>query len=673
VVAGSEAVFAVVAHGTEALSYQWRRNGAPIVGANAPTLKLTSVTSADATGYSVQVSNSAGIATSDVALLNVSAGVPAAVAPTIVNQPASVLVNTGNTATVAVGAAGTGPLGYQWLRNGTPIGGATAAYYSIAAATSGDAGSYSVQVSNSAGSVTSSGAVLTVNPSAAATVASLVTQPSPQVQAPGGSATFAVAVTGSGPISYQWLKDGVAIPAAASGVLTLSNVAAGDAAGYSVTVSNSLGSVTSNAATLTVLGVPAIASQPAAATVIAGNTATFNVSATGSNLRYQWTRNNVAIGGAENASYTTPTLALSDNGAVYGVVVYTGAGVVFSSGALLTVNAAPVGGLALVANSGVTNGTNGLSVYRVNSTTGTLTFLNSVDAGNTPYAIAVAPNGLYAYVTNQIGGTVSSYSIDSVNGVVSLIPLSSPGSNNASGIAMDRLGRFIWVANYGWHTLSAFVIGANGVLAAVGSPLATTSSLPYAITAHPTLDVVYVAHASSNFAVTVYGVNPATGALTLQQTVTNVIVSPSGLVVDPSGRFAYALSQNGGVSVFAINASTGLLTYRGATSTNGAAFAIAAHPNGQYVYVTIGDSSNNVVVFAINQSTGALTSVGSPYTTGSYPRGVTVNAAGTYLYVTNYGSNDVTAFSISGGGGTLSSLGAAAATGSQPQGIATTP
>lgn len=301
---------------------------------------------------------------------------------------------------------------------------------------------------------------------------------------------------------------------------------------------------------------------------------------------------------------------------------------------------------------------------------GALSFLNNVNAGNTPYALAVTPNGLYAYVTKQMGDSVSAYGIDNATGV--LTTLTGRVSNNASGIAMDRLGRFVWVANYGWHTVSAFSIGSNGVLAPVGSPLATTS-LPYAISAHPTMDSVYVAHGSSNFAVTVYSVNPTTGALSLQQTLTNAITSPSGIVIDPSGRFAYAISQNGGISAFAINATSGLLTTIGSASTGGATFAIAAHPNRQYVYVTNGSSGNNVVVFAINPSTGALTPAGSPYSAGNNPRGVTVNAAGTYLYVTNYSSNDVSAFSISGGGGTLTSVGAAVATGSQPQGIAIAP
>jgi 6-phosphogluconolactonase (cycloisomerase 2 family) len=326
----------------------------------------------------------------------------------------------------------------------------------------------------------------------------------------------------------------------------------------------------------------------------------------------------------------------------------------------------------LVANSGVTNGTNGLSVYRTDATTGALSFLSNVNAGNTPYAVSITPNGLYAYVTNQQGGNVSSYSIDNATGVVSLIPLSSPGSNNASGIAMDRLGRYIWVANYGYNTLSAFAIGTNGVLAAVGAPLATLYTLPYAIAAHPKMDFVYVAYQSSSHPVSVYSVNPADGTLTLQQTLANVISSANGIVIDPTGRFAY-VDDGGGVCAFAINANTGLLTSKGCVGTNGGTYALAVHPNGQYVYVVIDATSNNVQVFTINQNTGALTAVGSPVSAGSNPRGVTVNAAGTYLYVTNYVSNDVSAFSISGGGATLTSLGVTVPTGSTPQGIAVTP
>jgi alpha-tubulin suppressor-like RCC1 family protein len=341
VVAGSEAVFAVVARGTEALSYQWRRDGQPIAGANAPVLKLAAVSSADASGYSVLVSNAAGSVTSESATLSVNPGAAAAVAPTIVTQPVSVLTHVGNTATFGVGVSGTGPLSYQWLKAGQPIAGANAATYSVAIATLADDGSYAVRVSNAAGSVTSWNVVLTVNEAAQPQTLAITTQPSPQVQLPGGSATFAVAASGSGPIGYQWLKNGTPIAGATGAVLALAGITGGDAGSYAVTLSNSLGSVTSSAAALTVVGAPLIATQPAAASVSEGQAATFSVSASGNGLRYQWTLNGVAIVGATAGSYTTPATTPADNGGVYGVLVYNGAGIVFSQGAVLSVAAAP--------------------------------------------------------------------------------------------------------------------------------------------------------------------------------------------------------------------------------------------------------------------------------------------------------------------------------------------
>ena len=329
------------------------------------------------------------------------------------------------------------------------------------------------------------------------------------------------------------------------------------------------------------------------------------------------------------------------------------------------------GSLALVANSGSTNGTNGLSVYRINATTGAVSFLNNVSTGNTPYAVAVTPNGLFAYVSNQLGDSVSAYGIDNATGV--LTPLTGRVSNNASGLAMDRLGRYLWVANYGWSTLSGFAIGTNGALTPVpGSPLTTTTTLPYAITAHPSMDFVYVAFQSSfNHAVATYSVDAATGALTLQQTLTNVITSANGMVIDPGGRFLY-VDDGGGVCSFAIHATTGLLTSKGCVSVSGSTFALAIHPTGNYVYVA-NTSDDTVTVYSVNLTTGALTQVGTPASVGSNPRGVTVNAAGTYLYMTNYVGNDVSAFSISGGGANLTSIGSAVATGSSPQGMAIAP
>ena len=82
--------------------------------------------------------------------------------PTITNQPAGLTVGPGSSATFAVGASGTAPLIYQWNFQGTPISGATMAAYTVPVAQAANGGAYSVTVSNSAGSVLSSNAWLTV-------------------------------------------------------------------------------------------------------------------------------------------------------------------------------------------------------------------------------------------------------------------------------------------------------------------------------------------------------------------------------------------------------------------------------------------------------------------------------------------------------------------------------
>src|SRR5205823_728060 len=89
---------------------------------------------------------------------------PPHVMPSIATQPANQTVTVGQTATFTVVATGTAPLSYQWQKNGTAISGATSASYTTAATTSSDNGAqFVVVVSNTAGSVTSNAATLTVN------------------------------------------------------------------------------------------------------------------------------------------------------------------------------------------------------------------------------------------------------------------------------------------------------------------------------------------------------------------------------------------------------------------------------------------------------------------------------------------------------------------------------
>jgi hypothetical protein len=176
-------------------------------------------------------------------------------APLIFNNPTSASFNSGQTASFSVLADGATPLAYQWLNGTTPIGGATSATYSFTCATSDNGNSYSVIITNSFGSITSSPAVLTVT-------ASL------QIDAPltsitrnvGSSAAFEIVAEGAPPITYQWKNgDTSIIPGATNNVLWLTNVQASmNGASYYVSLTNPFTTIDSAPATLTVQARPVI-------------------------------------------------------------------------------------------------------------------------------------------------------------------------------------------------------------------------------------------------------------------------------------------------------------------------------------------------------------------------------------------------------------------------------
>jgi hypothetical protein len=153
--AGSNVVFSVTAVGTSPIYYQWRYNGVAIAGANSSSFTVWNAYPSVAGSYSVVVTNIGGSLTSQVASLTVNS------APWITSHPTNRIVALGNSATFSVVAGGTTPLGYQWKFNGINIAGATNSSVTVFAHAT-NLGPYSVVVSNMAGSVQSSEAILSV-------------------------------------------------------------------------------------------------------------------------------------------------------------------------------------------------------------------------------------------------------------------------------------------------------------------------------------------------------------------------------------------------------------------------------------------------------------------------------------------------------------------------------
>lgn len=500
------------------LSCQWLFNAVPVTGATNLALTLYNVSASQAGFYQIVASNALGSVSSRLAQLtvmpntNINNG-----QPIIIAQPQSQMYMPSDPATISVTATGNGPLHYQWYLNGTLLSGANSPTLSIPGVTPTSAGTYQVVVSNGAGSVSSSNAVVSIvpgsllyfnnfsgntgnfslynagvgtdnqaptppnvvnlgqsglcliansptggqlniglntsnggtvgfwmmigayvggpadelsvycgtnyvwsapylgqetevadfvftgyeNPPAQYTGWTFVSADIPiagksagntwfawtmnydppnlsgsgeiddvtissflppliltplqdQIALSGETVVFNVAAVGDHSMSYQWQCNGTNLPGATSSTLTLANVTTNQSGAYRVLVNNSLGSVLSSGATLTVNPNPDVIDfQPQNQTVAYGSNATYSVVAEGAGpLSFQWQFDGANISGATNSSFTLANFQLANIGS-YQVVVSNSLGSITS--AVATLNPPPANTYSLtISTSGST-------------------------------------------------------------------------------------------------------------------------------------------------------------------------------------------------------------------------------------------------------------------------------------------------------------------------------
>ena len=236
------------------MRFQWRKNGGNIAGATNESLTLNNILSTAGGSYAVFVSNIAGSRLSSNAVLKVF------VPPKFARQPANLSVTLSNRVTFAASASGTVPLFYQWWLDGEAISGATNLSYTIPKVLTNQAGIYTVTVSNFAGVRMSTNAQLRV-----------IVPPTFQVQPQAQFAivgptnlTFFAAASGTGPLRFQWRRNGGNISGATNASYTLTNITPTSGGAFSVSVANAAKSVISSNAMLKVFVPPAFTSTSTA-------------------------------------------------------------------------------------------------------------------------------------------------------------------------------------------------------------------------------------------------------------------------------------------------------------------------------------------------------------------------------------------------------------------------
>jgi hypothetical protein len=198
--------------------------------------------------------------------------------------------------------------------------------YRITNVFSTNLGTYFVSISNRFSSVTSAPVTLSFGGGPA-----IISQPASVTTNAGSSVTFNVTASGNPTPSYQWQFNSTNLGGATGTSFTLNNVTTNNSGSYTVVVSNSVASITSAPAVLTISGStgpqPAtITVQPVSQIVVVGSNATFSVTAEGTPpLTYQWRFNGTNIPGATLSSYTR-VHAQTNHAGFYDVFVSNGYG-----------------------------------------------------------------------------------------------------------------------------------------------------------------------------------------------------------------------------------------------------------------------------------------------------------------------------------------------------------
>jgi len=307
------------------------------------------------------------------------------------------------------------------------------------------------------------------------------------------------------------------------------------------------------------------------------------------------------------------------------------------------------GFFAYVTNSRANN----VTAFRV-STEGALLLVPPTPANPNPAAVDAAPSALaispdtkHLYVANNGNDTMTAFNIEAA-GALTLIPQTAGNTNpvtvngaDPSSIAIPQSGKFLYAANSGSNDVTAFSIGATGLVSRIApsganaNPISTGGKVPKDVAISPNGSFLYVANSGSdNLTVFQIGTN---GLLTLvppagsnPNPVSTGGTTPNALMISLDGRFLYVANGGGNVSAFTIGGD-GLLTLvlNSAGNLNPVSagtnpIALTMSPDGRFLYVA--NQGGRVSAYTVNTETGSLTPltalVGNPFLAGTTPSAI---------------------------------------------------
>jgi 6-phosphogluconolactonase len=323
----------------------------------------------------------------------------------------------------------------------------------------------------------------------------------------------------------------------------------------------------------------------------------------------------------------------------------------------------------------------GISVFKMDESTGALDHIQTVLGLNSPTFLALHPTLPLLYTVERhfvledpSVGAIAALAINQSDGTLNKLNRVKSGGTSPAYVGIAPDGRAVFAAHYLSGHVSSFPLSDTGALGEATTVIHHEGNGPderrqtgphaHSIIADPTGQFVLACDLGID-KVMVYRLE---GSALVPNIVPYGQVGSGGgprhITFHPSGKFVYVINEIGNtITGFAWDAGRGTLTHIQHIDTLPADYTgtshtaqIIAHPNGRFIYGS-NRGHDTIAIFRVDEATGRLTAIGHESTQGKVPRNFNVDPSGTFLLAANQDSDTIVTFRIDPTEGTLNATG----------------
>jgi 6-phosphogluconolactonase len=310
-------------------------------------------------------------------------------------------------------------------------------------------------------------------------------------------------------------------------------------------------------------------------------------------------------------------------------------------------------------------GDKGLSIYKMNGSTGNLSLISEWDAGPSPSYFCISRQHNLIYAINEVsefldspGGGLTTLKYNDETGIIEKIKNITVPNGGPCYISLSPDGKYLLIANYGGGSVVIVKLDGNGIPAGISDFISYNKgdekvSHPHMISFDPAGKNVYVTDLGLD-RVMIYNFDNLSGQLKPAENAFVKLPEGSGprhFVFSRDGSFMYFINElNSTISVFKVDEKEGLKPLQNIPTLkegfNGKSYCADIHigSSGEFLYGS-NRGENSIVTFKI-QNDGTLILAGNVSCGGDWPRNFVIDPSGKYLLAGNERSGNISVLTI---------------------------